>query len=245
VPGNGPQAVAAVAVSCISRSAYSFQRRSRQPRRTWFFRPPNISIRPQTLLRSRRQGQDCSLWSREADKRRAHCRFPPPAKSRYLAVLRNFLQGWLISPLFARLRSCEYVGSDRGACSPERWNLRSLPCPVFRSRRRLIPLARKQPAVGRPRKAITAKRSPLVAQRCIAPAIHPSRQSSAKIPTPTAPRSRAAHHRRKPTRRHGTPCLSCGSPTARSPWPSAYRHGQRSPSWTPSRQRRRIPSRKS
>jgi len=117
-------------------------------------------------------------------------------------------------------------------------------CPVFRSRRPLIPPARKPPVVGQPRKAITAMRSLLADQRCISPAIHPSRQSSNSL-TPIAPRSRAARHRRKPTRRRGTPCPSCGSPTARSPWPSACRHGQRSPSWTPNMQRHRIPSRKS
>jgi hypothetical protein len=231
--------------SCISGSANSFQSQSRQLRRTWFFRLLNISIRQQTLFHSRRQDQDYSPWSREADKCRSHCRFPPPAKSRYLVAPRNSLQGWLISLLFARLQSSEDLDPDHGACLPEIRNLRTFPCPSFRSRRRLIPLARKHPAVGRSRKALTAWQILLVAPPCISRAIHPSRQSSAKIPTSIPPRSRAARHRRKRKQRHGTPCPSCDSPTARSPWPSAYRRGQRSPNWTPSRQRRRIPSRKS
>jgi hypothetical protein len=118
-------------------------------------------------------------------------------------------------------------------------------CPVFRSRRPSIRTARKQPVVGRPRKAITAKRNPLAIQRRISPTSHPSRRSSAKTPAPIAPRSRAGRRRRKQRRRRGTPCPSCGNPTARSLWLSAYRHGQRSPNWTPSRQRRHIPSRRS
>ena len=76
------------------------------------------------------------------------------------------------------------------------------------------------------------------------PVSRPTLYFTGNPPFPTAPRSRAARRRRKQRRRRGTPCPSCGSPTARSPWPSACRHGQRSPSWTPSRQTRRIPSRR-
>jgi hypothetical protein len=144
---------------------------------------------------------------------------------------------WQMSRLTASMRSAR----EKALVAPR---YPKPTCPAFRSRRPLIPLARKQLVVERRRKARAAKRSPLAAPRCISPAIHPSRQSSAKIPTPTAPRSRAAPHRRKPRRRRGTPCPFCGSPTARSPWPSACRHGQQSPSWTPSRQRHRIPSRR-
>ena len=68
---------------------------------------------------------------------------------------------------------------------------------------------------------------------------------AAKLPAPIPPHSRAEPHQRKQRRSHDTPCPSCGSPTARSPSPSAYRRGQRSPNSTPNRQRRRIPSRKS
>jgi hypothetical protein len=188
----------AVSVSRISGSVYSIQRRLRRPWLTWVFRLLSISIQPQMILRSRRQDQDYSLWSREAGKRRAHCRFLPLAKSRYLAKLRNSLQEWPMSLLFVRFRSREDVGPDCGACFPAMWNLRRLPCRACRwCRRSIRPAQRHFP--GRMRKVPTAEQNQAIACCGASPAIRRCGHPSSKGPTNLLP-APFARRRRKPMR---------------------------------------------